>query len=209
MASVFYGIHRESTVALISSITPMIMSFPGHLYAKDLEGKFIFCNKNQASSAGMSEDSLIGNTDHNMPWGNEANFLREADQLVIKQKKPIIIKEVSTLSNGQLTRFLSHKEPLYESSRLIGIIGTSIPFEPHMTLKNKKTNYFDTRNQKQMTLTTKQLPCLHYLLQGLTAKEIARQLKLSYRTVQHHIESIKLNNEFKSTKEMLLYIEQT
>lgn len=40
-------------------------------------------------------------------------------------------------------------------------------------------------------LTLRQYDCLYYLIKGMTAKEIANILGLSYRTVQDHFERIK------------------
>lgn len=41
-------------------------------------------------------------------------------------------------------------------------------------------------------LTTREIDIIHCLLEGKTAKETARQLFISHRTVERHLENIKL-----------------
>ena len=40
-------------------------------------------------------------------------------------------------------------------------------------------------------LTERENKCAYYLIQGMTAKEIARILKVSYKTVEYYIENMK------------------
>lgn len=46
-------------------------------------------------------------------------------------------------------------------------------------------------NNSSSLLTARQSECMFFLLRGKTAKEIARILNLSFRTVEGHIEGIK------------------
>lgn len=69
-----------------------------------------------------------------------------------------------------------------------------------------KPLYINISKKLPLTLTTKQCACLNLLLKGLTAKQIANNLNISFRTVQHHIDAIKDNNNLGSTKEILLHV---
>jgi DNA-binding NarL/FixJ family response regulator len=40
-------------------------------------------------------------------------------------------------------------------------------------------------------LTDRQVECLYYLVKGMTIRQIASQLTLSHRTVEHYLETIK------------------
>jgi DNA-binding CsgD family transcriptional regulator len=41
-------------------------------------------------------------------------------------------------------------------------------------------------------LSDRQLDCLYYLVKGMTIKEIAKEMSLSPRTVEHYLEAIKI-----------------
>lgn len=59
----------------------------------------------------------------------------------------------------------------------------------------------DTR--KPISLSSQQAKCLHLLTSGLTAKQIAFNLNISYRTVEHHIAIIKRILGCQNSKELL------
>jgi|TARA_R110002126_G_scaffold1177_4_gene7011 DNA-binding CsgD family transcriptional regulator len=65
--------------------------------------------------------------------------------------------------------------------------------------KDKQRNSF-------LTLTRQQSQCLYYLLQGKGAKEIARELQLSNRTVEHYVTDIRRKNGYASTKQLLVNV---
>ncbi len=53
------------------------------------------------------------------------------------------------------------------------------------------------------TLTQKQINCLSHLIEGKTAKEVAKLLGLSYRTVEGHINKLKLRFSCQSKSELI------
>ena len=53
-------------------------------------------------------------------------------------------------------------------------------------------NYYTNSNKDKKLLSNKQTLCLYGIARGMTAKEIAKHLGLSFRTVQHHIDAIKI-----------------
>lgn len=55
-------------------------------------------------------------------------------------------------------------------------------------------------NNKQVVLTQRESQCLFYLLQGLSAKMIARQMNISYRTVELYCEKLRHKTGSPSTK---------
>ena len=66
-----------------------------------------------------------------------------------------------------------------------------------ITLLNKSSH-------NEVKLSEQQALCLYHLLQGKSAKLIARDLHISYRTVEHHIENIRKVTGCKSSKELIL-----
>lgn len=105
----------------------IISLMPGHVYWKDKDGFFLGCNEEQAKAAGLnSRKDIIGKTDYELPWKEQAHILRKSDLKVMKTEKPIIFEEPSVLANGKEAIFLSKKVPLRNrKGEIIGILGIS------------------------------------------------------------------------------------
>lgn len=100
---------------------------PGHLYWKNKEGRFLGCNNLQAIDAGFSSPmELIGKTDYETPWKDQADALRKIDVDVMKTQTVHIVEETGTLANGKQAIFLSQKMPMLNAHKeVIGILGVS------------------------------------------------------------------------------------
>ena len=97
------------------------------IYWKDLSGKYLGCNKYMEKMSGINRNQIIGNTDYGLPWKDQANKIREIDQLVVANRKKYQTEEQATLGNGVVKIFLSSKKPLVgENDEIIGVIGVSI-----------------------------------------------------------------------------------
>lgn len=59
-------------------------------------------------------------------------------------------------------------------------------------LKVSPIDTFQTMLKHQDRYTPKELECVYFLLQGYTAKECAKKLQVSHRTVETHYENVKL-----------------
>lgn len=100
---------------------------PGHVYWKDINGKFMGCNNLQATDAGYkSPEEMIGLDDTMMPWSEDAKAIRAADIEVMNSGKSIVVEERSVIADGSERFWLSRKDPLYNlHGEIIGIIGSS------------------------------------------------------------------------------------
>jgi PAS domain-containing protein len=66
----------------------IVDNFPGHIYWKDLKGKYLGCNKRVAENAGFSSvNDLIGKTDFDLWPQVMAEDYRKNDLYVIESKK--------------------------------------------------------------------------------------------------------------------------
>lgn len=106
----------------------ILNNLPGHVYWKNLEGRFLGCNLLQAQSAGFSSPKdMIGRSDYDMPWKEQADEYRRNDLQVINTGIPIISEEESTLKNKSTRTFLAHKVPLRgENNEILGVLGISL-----------------------------------------------------------------------------------
>jgi DNA-binding CsgD family transcriptional regulator len=181
------------------------MESPNHAYIKDAKGAYLESNLAQTISFGLKKSSdVIGMTDKDFLSESEASTLRTTDTNIIKSERPIIAAEICTFPNKAPTIMISHKMPLKnKAGKVIAVFGTSTPLE---NLLSNGSESFSPFQEIQATLISFLLPqkinqvkilskrekeCLQYLTRGMTAKQIARILNLSPRTIEFYIENMK------------------
>lgn len=105
----------------------IIAHMPGHVYWKNVDGVYLGCNSQQAHDAGFaSPKAFSGKTDFEMPWANQAQYLRDIDQKVMQSAQPHTIEENFELPDGTTKLYLSKKVPLFdEQGKVEGILGIS------------------------------------------------------------------------------------
>lgn len=105
----------------------IISNLPGHVYWQDNNNVFLGCNKAQAKSAGLkSTQDIVGKTNYDMPWREQADALNKINYEVMRTGKEYSVEEIAVLSDGKKSFFLSKKVPLVDSSgKTVGIMGIS------------------------------------------------------------------------------------
>ncbi len=151
-----------------------------HIYWKDLNNKYWGANDRLALDVGLSKGTDVVDYSDLEFWPHEVDCLKSHDAKVVHDNKTHIFFESGTMSDGATINAVSHKAPWYsKTGKILGIQGLSfVSIEPVCT---------DT-----MRLTARQLDCLFYFVKGFTFKQIAKQLNLSPRTIEHYLEAIKL-----------------
>ncbi len=99
---------------------------PPRIFWKDRELHFLGCNTAFAKDAGFTTpDELIGKTDFDMAWRDQADFYRADDRAVIESGlSKLGIEEPHTTPGGQRIWLRTSKVPLRdEKNRIIGILG--------------------------------------------------------------------------------------
>src|SRR5262249_24267101 len=86
------------------------------------------CNETVAKLLGLQSPSdIIGKTDYDLPWADQADQLVKHDKLVIETGIPQSREEVAANKEGKVLTFLVTKVPLRdEFGQIIGTIGTSV-----------------------------------------------------------------------------------
>jgi DNA-binding CsgD family transcriptional regulator len=163
---------------------------PCHVYLKDKHGKILVCNDSQVKNAGYSQVSdMVGLNDYDICENKSASIIRTNDLEVMKNKKPKIVMEVAELHNGIVSTAFSYKLPFYALGKTIGTFGLSFTQESQILF------FMLHAHKKQSTdyrLSKREIECLYYLVKGKTAKEIARVLNLSPRTIEVNISKAKV-----------------
>ncbi|MFT4059253.1 MAG: ATP-binding protein [Legionella sp.] len=105
----------------------LIALIPGHIYWLNTKNEFLGCNNMQAKTAQLnSRHEIVGKTNSDMPWKNQADELNKINNLVMQSGKIQIREETVDTIEGKKT-YLSHKEPLRdENQNIIGMLGVSL-----------------------------------------------------------------------------------
>lgn len=203
---------------LLVSFSELLL-LPYSVYLLDVHGATIKINDVGAHICGYrSPDQAIGKSIFHVSKGNTAQDLLDNCESVLKQESVKIFDEFNLRHDGRFLHFLSIKFPCYDHKhRLQGVIGISIALGEHpladailklidLGLLPKHTN---PQNQSiklhlgGVQLTSREQECLELTVKGFTAKDIAKKLSISPRTVEEYINQIKLKLDV-STKQQLI-----
>jgi len=166
---------KKEHIERLELLENIIALMPGHVYWKDKDCILLGCNDLQAKSAGLSSrKEIIGKTDFDMPWREQADSLRKIDLEIINTGIPKTVEEESRLANGDNAIFLSKKVPLYNENKIIGILGIS----------------FDITEQKRVE---KELNETRHKLEGMTSVSVnvAHELRTPLASLSVSAENLK------------------
>lgn len=161
-----------------------------HLWSKDRKGKYLSVNEYMYNDAGLSKEAdMIGLTDLDLCWEKQGILFRSNDEKVMRNRKIEIFIEPSKVISGKEIIFYSYKTPLYvNSKKVLGTMGIAFTLNPPEKI-NKSCDSNKIYSNRLLSLREKQ--CLHYFLNGKTAKETAILLGLSHRTIEEYFNNIK------------------
>ncbi|WP_287007760.1 ATP-binding protein [Legionella sp.] len=100
---------------------------PGHVYWLDKNNVFLGCNDLQAANAKLqSRKEIVGKTNFDLPWKDQAEELNRLNNLVMESGMPHTAEEYAVMVNG-LAIYFSQKTPLRDkNNKIIGVLGVSI-----------------------------------------------------------------------------------
>lgn len=191
-------------------IDHFLESTTGDAYCKNTKGVYLDVNDIFLRIAGVnSHQDVLGGTDLDLVWHQQANIMMQNDKDVILQNCTKTVLEPSQLQSGEVYLFLSYKTPLQShTGKTIGIFGISFLIgkaDDLLTAFNQlNTIGKDSQTQnlikiysprllvRKYKLSTRQRQCLDQLVRGKSMKEIANALQLSPKTVEHYLEATKI-----------------
>jgi len=107
----------------------IIDTVPVRIFWKDKNSKYLGCNTLFAKDANISDQAdLIGKSDFELPWKEQAQSYIDDDSLVMNlEKEKLHYEEKQTLSDGQTLWLSTSKVPLQgDEGETIGLLGTYI-----------------------------------------------------------------------------------
>lgn len=172
---------------------------PVAIYCKDLYGTYVESNHYCDFIAHGNRDcrSVTGSTDNHLIWAETAADLQQHDSEAMSGHTKSFQEEI-ILSDGTPAIMQSTKSPLLDDqNKIIGMIGISV----NTTLFNQNQSGLSAQSNHSnlmSTLSSREKECAHWLLQGLSARQAAQNMRISKRTAEAHINNIKLKtNSYK------------
>jgi PAS domain S-box-containing protein len=102
-------------------------TIPVRVFWKDLDSRFLGCNRPFALDAGLrSPEELIGRDDFEMGWAEQAECFRSDDRLVMATGRPKLrYEEPQTAPDGKRMWLRTNKVPLLDAEgKIKGVLGT-------------------------------------------------------------------------------------
>ena len=157
---------------------------------------------NAQTLGAITIESLLGKSLYEVETYNDAKEAIQNNELVVKNNQLLICDESLTMQ-GKLVNCISIKIPLWFQQTVLGVLGFSIYHnrDPLTAILSKITQLGLLNVEPYL----RQTECLYYAMRGRTATQIAGILGLSPRTVEQHLEHIKIKLNVNSRSELIDY----
>lgn len=125
---------QDSTLNYFEDI---ISRVPGCVYWLDKNNIYLGCNNNLVQLLDLSSTKdIIGKTNYDLPWKDDASYLDDFNNKVMKSGKSFKSEEVVKIGNKTRT-YVSEKVPICDLSKnVIGLVGISIDITESKKLEN-------------------------------------------------------------------------
>jgi len=187
------------------SVRDYIDGQPYPMIYKDEQCVFQYVNTAYCRLIGLRQAvDIIGATAYDLPCGAAAaaEMFEEQDRQVMSSGKALKILNIHPFSGGEWGVQLNTKKPWFDKNKNIsGVWCEGIDITNAYTMAvttqlakftgQQQNSYAITDDGGALSLSPRESEVLFLILRGKTAKLAATVLGLSYRTVQHHIESLK------------------
>ncbi len=131
----------ENVKFLRDYLENIIALMPGHVYWLNKNNVFLGCNNLQAKNANLeSRKDIIGKTNYDMPWKEQADELNKANNKVLQTGEAHITEEFALMANGTGI-YLSQKVPLRDPfGNIAGIVGISFDITDRKKAEEERLN---------------------------------------------------------------------
>lgn len=195
------------------------------VYILNPEGKTLLINEFGAQICGYDSPSQsVGKSLFDVSNGKSAKRLLQNSSQVIKTQTLQIFDEINTRKDRVSLQFLSIKLPWYTKQKDLVVAG-SLGFSIVLGKNNLSDSLFTLTSlgllappstlcslpsslaYAGISLTQREKECLDLSIKHFTAKQIAKKLAISHRTVEEHLANLKQKFGVLSKKELLQKIQ--
>ena len=127
-----------------TTLSTLFDSIPDLVFIKDLNLRFLQCNKAFLEFFGRKKEDIIGKNDVDGLGikQDKANEFREWDQKIITEGRTAFIEEYSPRADGTMLLLETIKKPLMIDGAIIGVLGIARDISKHKEIENKiKSRY--------------------------------------------------------------------
>lgn len=194
-----------------------LFSLPFSICFYNANHQFVSCNDSCLEIAGVqSANDFIGFSNEKFTE-KELSLLAESNnEVVIRSERMIMSDESGLRKDGFQIQTLTFKFPWYYASKVVGILGCSIITSSNNLAEIANSllqlasvglvnndhfsdgGSFSVRKKICLDLTERENEVLSLLVRCKTAKEIGRELNVSYKVVQKHVANIKRKTGYSS-----------
>lgn len=156
-------------------------------------------------------EEFTGKTDDECPWYPYVKYYRQQEKDALNGKTYTALIPVVD-ANNQEHLFAHTKKAIYHENNMVSILCICHPvnklkyldlFALDFKALNKQIYKVNYNAKDDFELTKRQHLCLYFLVRGKSAKEIARVLNLSPRTVESYITQLKIKFHCSSKNELV------
>ncbi len=186
-----------------------MFSLPFNTYFIDRESTVLDINERAAAVCGyVSRKEAMGRSLRDVSARNTAQQILYNDQIIMSRKKIKITEEIYTRLDDTELVAISIKFPWLVADKLVGIFGCSIMVEDNhladlsaaiillmqtgLLVPDSMTTILPGYIYANRYLNQRDIEIIYWVVRGKTAKEIALNLHLSHRTIEHRLDKIKL-----------------
>lgn len=194
-----------------------LLQLPFSVYFLDNDGNTALINEEGAAICGFqTPENSQGKSLLAVSDASSAKSLIDNCHEVIKAASTKIFEEQNLRQDGLLMQFLSVKMPWYsDSGEIVGVMGISIVLGKHSLStalsQIKSLGFLDQEEVvhnspfkiNNIALTKREIECLQLTVRGFTAKQIAQELEISYRTVEDYLNAVRGKAGVNSKSELI------
>ena len=137
----------------IKYLESIIKYSPAIIYWKDQSSVYLGCNQNFIETVGYENCAdIVGKTDYDLPWNNQAKKFQFDDQEVIKTSSPKLnIEDVIFNVKGEKRYVITNKVPLYDKNqKIIGVLGIATDITERKIIENELRSSKATQAEYEM-----------------------------------------------------------
>ncbi|WP_026111475.1 helix-turn-helix transcriptional regulator [Winslowiella toletana] len=181
-------------------------------YIKDHESRFIYMNDYGLHYSGLPKGfNVEGKLDSECPvyWSEIADIIQANDKNVMDSQK-VIPTLITFMYGGReklIQPFMADVTPLIKDGKSIGVVGRAKKLEIYSMyhLENNKCPESLSFGNPTDLFTDREFDVVFFALQSLSAKEIARRLNISYKTVDNYLHTIYEKTNVSALSQLIEY----